>query len=228
MSASARAGRMCAAGRSSSERSSGSTSSARSRRRRRSRPAAFRQGDFSSLATPILDPSTGQRVPRQPHSRRAHQPRRGQTAAHLTFRRRTRARRSTATRSTAPRLEPVRRPDRSELQPRAHALRPRQLEGGRHAVADDVPEPRAADRREAEPHAGGLRQLSRSARTSSTRRASATPAGGSELHDRPARHRHDRRPRADAALDQPAGRDRHAVGRRSPATRHLARTRKSR
>ena len=45
--------------------------------------------------------------------------------------------------------------------------------------------------------------------------------GRSELHDRPARHRRHRRSRSDAALDQPARRHRHAVGRRLPATRHF-------
>ena len=43
----------------------------------------------------------------------------------------------------------------------------------------------------------------------------------SDLHHRPARRRSHQRARADPALDQPAGRHRHTVGRRSPATRNF-------
>ena len=100
--------------------------------------AAFRHGDFSSVATPILDPSTGPAVHRQPDSRVTNQPGRGQTAGDVTFRRRTTARRSTATRSTAPRSRTSSTSGSIRTSAGPHAVRQVQPEEGGHAGADDA------------------------------------------------------------------------------------------
>ena len=190
--------------------------------------AAFRQGDFSSVATPILDPSTGQAFPgnRIPAARINAVA--TQAAADVTFPRRTRARRSTATRSTARRsrtsstcgsIRTSARDTRSSaafswkevdrLSPTTYqslGRGPTRSPNHTLVISDNF-----AIR--AEPPQRGALRLHRADQSFTTGQRG---------------HRPHRRSRADPALDQPARRDRHAVGRRSPATRTLARTRKSR
>ena len=108
--------------------------------------AAFRRGDFSALATPIIDPVDRPAVPRQRDSGQPHQPGGGDAAADLhpgAERRRGHA----PLRDRRHReVEPVRRARRSELRARPHALRPVELEGTAASDADDLREPRAARR----------------------------------------------------------------------------------
>ena len=118
---------------------------------------AFRDGDFSSVATPILDPSTGHAFPETAFPR--HESTRSRRIAadiHSGAERRTSIHRYSVDGSE---VSNQFESGSTRISVRVNAVRQVQPQEGRHAGADDVRKPGAANRGAAQSHAGDLRQL---------------------------------------------------------------------